>query len=181
MNRKLFLFFICVSGLTVSVYFYFSQKTEMPPEGYCAFCDPIVLNRQKFYDDDLVLALYTHKPVLPGHCLIIPKRHIARFEELTEEEVTQMGRVIKQVHQAASQVFKTSAYLLLQKNGSEVGQSVPHVHFHYIPRKAGDDSILTLLVRTCMTQIQKPIAATEMEKIVKEMKEAMDSAHNDQI
>lgn len=62
---------------------------------YCPFCDRAVIERQAFYEDDLVLALYDHKPIFPGHSLIIPKRHVERFEQLTEEEITQIGRAIK--------------------------------------------------------------------------------------
>lgn len=174
MNRKIFYFLIVASCLIGVFYFFTSEHpTEMAGGGYCAFCDPAVLKRQTFYEDDLVLALYSHRPIFPGHSLIIPRRHVERFENLTDEEITQIGRVIKQVHQAAMQVFKTSPYLLLQKNGPEVGQSVPHVHFHYIPRKTGDGSTLKFLVRMYLAQIQKPISAAEMEEIVKKMNEAM--------
>src|ERR1700737_1272003 len=117
MYKKIIYFLIGVSCLIGSFYFYLSQApAPLSAESYCAFCDTDVLNRQKFYEDDLVLALYTHKPILPGHCLIIPKRHVERFEMLTDEEITHMGRIIKKVNQAAVQVFKTSSYLLLQKN-----------------------------------------------------------------
>lgn len=61
----------------------------------CAFCDSDVLHRQTFYQDELALALYTHKPILPGHCLIVPKKHIERFEDLSEEEALQLAKVIK--------------------------------------------------------------------------------------
>ncbi len=159
----------------VCVYLLVDTSPKFPPGGYCAFCDQEVLNRQKFYEDDLVLALYTHKPVLPGHCLVIPRRHVERFENLTDEEITQMGRVIRKVNQAAMQVFKTSSYLLLQKNGLEVGQTVPHVHFHYIPREAGDSSVLKFIIQMYLANAGKPLPAAEMQKIVAEMKAAMES------
>ncbi len=78
MNRVVVFVFLCVIG------FVFSEE-------YCAFCDDEVLNYQKFYEDDLVLALYTHKPIMPGHCLIIPQRHVKRFEDLSDEEMTRVG------------------------------------------------------------------------------------------
>lgn len=141
-------------------------------ENSCAFCQPDVLNRQTFYEDDLVLALYTHKPILPGHCLIIPKRHVERFEELTDEELAQIGRVIKKANIAAEKVFQTISYLLLQKNGAEVGQTVPHVHFHYIPRKKGDDSSLRLILQMA-TEKKCPISRDEMRECVEKMKKAI--------
>lgn len=176
MSKKL-LFFIVITGCLIGSY-YFSlpqQPTDLYAMEYCAFCDPEVLNRQKFYEDDLVLALFTHKPMLSGHCLIIPKRHVERFEMLSDEEMVQIGRVIKNVHQAATKVFKTSSYLVLQKNGLEVGQTVPHVHFHYIPRESGDDSTLKFLVKMFTANVLGPISSAEMQSIVEKMKEAMKS------
>lgn len=179
MSKKLLSLLIGVSFLTGSSYFYLlTSPVELFAQEYCAFCDAEVLNRQKFYEDDLVLALYTHKPIFPGHCLIISKRHGERFEMLTDEEIMQIGRVIKKVNQAVTQVFKTSSYLLLQKNGLEVGQSVPHVHFHYIPREAGDNSTLKFLIRMYITNVLKPIPDAEMQKVVEEMKAAMNSVES---
>ena len=165
--------FVCLLGGT-----YFLLTTPFSHSSlndYCAFCDPAVLNNQKFYEDDLVLALYTHKPTMPGHCLIVSKRHVERFEMLTDAEITQISRVIKKVNQAVMKVFETSSYLLLQKNGLEVGQSVPHVHFHYIPRKKGHDSTFKFLAKMYITNLQKPLSAAEMQNIVENMKEAMQS------
>ncbi len=149
------------------------QKNLYDPGVYCAFCDPKVLEAQTFYEDDLVRALYTHKPIYPGHCLIITKRHVPRFEGLTEQEASQMMQTIKKVNTAVQKVFDTSAYLLLQKNGYEVGQTVPHVHFHYIPRKAGDDSEIAFIGRMFYSTIESPLPPQEMREMVTELHDAM--------
>ena len=159
------------TSLIGGVYFFSPGPAQFTE--YCAFCDPNVLDRQKFYEDDLVLALYTHKPVLPGHCLVLPKRHVERFELLTDEEITQMGRAIKKVDLAVTRVFGTSSYLLLQKNGIEVGQSVPHVHVHYIPRKKGDSSTFGFLVKMFLANAKKPISSDQMQENVDKLKKAV--------
>ena len=140
----------------------------------CAFCQSDVLEKQKFFENDLVIALYTHKPIFPGHCLIIPKRHVQRFEELSQAEVMQMMEVIKKVHQAVQCTFHTSSYLLLQKNGREVGQTVPHVHFHYIPRETGEMSTLKFLLKMYIANLRKPIDAQAMENITSQLKQAVE-------
>lgn len=175
-----FLAFICLTGSFFIVFsFRTSQNGSIPVSNtYCPFCDMKVLNSQKFYEDELVTALYTHKPIYPGHCLIIPKRHSARFEMLTDEEILQMGRVIKKVHLAATKVFKTSSYLLLQKNGREVGQSVFHVHFHYIPRMKNDDSIQRFLFNMFLASFKNPISSSAMQEAVNDMRAAMDQIPN---
>jgi histidine triad (HIT) family protein len=175
MSRKfplLMILLICIIG---GVYFFLMRPfSHSSVNEQCAFCDPSVLNNQKFYEDDLVLALYTHKPILPGHCLIVSKRHVERFEMLTDAEMTQIGRVIKKVNQAVEKVFETSSYLLLQKNGLEVGQSVPHVHFHYVPRKAGDDSTIQFVVKMYIANAKQPISQDEMHEIVEKLRQAIE-------
>jgi diadenosine tetraphosphate (Ap4A) HIT family hydrolase len=141
--------------------------------GLCPFCDPAVLDAQKFYEDDLVIALYTHKPVFPGHCLVIPKKHVERFEELTEAQIARMGAVLQKVHTAVTQVFGTGPYLLLQKNGSEVWQTVPHVHFHYIPRKPGDSSTLGFFLRMVLANAKGPLSPEVMQETTAQLRQAL--------
>lgn len=161
--RKGLSLFILIACLAVNLGF----------TGECAFCDTAVLEHQKFYEDELVLALYSHKPVVPGHCLIIPKRHVERFEMLSDAEIIEIGRVIREVDQAAMKVFGTCSYLLLQKNGQEVGQQVPHVHFHYMPKVAGDDSTIKFMAKMLISNLRSPMDPAEMQEIIGKMKEAM--------
>ena len=156
---SLLLLFACTSGIS---------STD-----YCAFCDPAVLKNQTFYEDDLVLALYTHKPVLPGHCLVIPKRHVSCFDGLTDSESAQICVVLKKVDKAVREVFATGPYLLLQKNGREVGQSVPHVHFHYIPRKCGEYSALSFFYKLYTADLHKPMKQSEMDAIMAKLRTAI--------
>jgi len=111
----------------------------------CTFCTKQVIDYQKYYEDDLVVALYCFRPMYPGHCLILPKRHIERFEELTSDEMLAVQKTICLTHKAVKNLFQASSYLLLQKNGKEVGQSQPHLHFHYIPRRADQTSTIGFL------------------------------------
>lgn len=147
------------------------QAAENAPS--CAFCLEAVLENQKFYEDDLVYALYTHRPIFEGHCLIIPKSHKERFEDLSEEEILQMARVINKVNSAVQKVFHTSSYLLLQKNGQEVGQTVPHVHIHYIPRSEGEGSVVKFFAAMILSNLGSPISKEQMKEKVTLLHEAM--------
>ncbi len=162
--------------LTIGLYFFAIKAfSPQPPLNYCAFCDPKVLDGQTFYEDDLIIALCTHRPVFPGHSLIIPKRHVERFEGLSDEEISRIGKVIKKVNDATVNIFHTSAYLLLQKNGHEVGQTVPHVHFHYIPRKAEDSSVIKFLANMFLANAKPPLSAAESRKTANTMKQAIET------
>src|SRR5579872_2002288 len=129
MKKKLFIL------LTFSVFAAVLFKVDFQRfnKSGCAFCNEEILERQVFYRGNGAIALLTHKPALPGHVLIIPERHVERFEDLTEGEITAIGDTIKKVHVAERNLFGYTDYVLIQKNGKGAGQTVPHVHFHYLP------------------------------------------------
>ncbi len=145
-------------------------------QGGCAFCSQAVLDKQTFYETPLARALYTHKPIFPGHSLIIPKRHVEVFDALSSKEMVEMFEVIKEVDRAVKASFGVKAYLLLQKNGTECGQSVPHVHFHYIPREEGDDSIIKFIARLVYFNWRRPIEDEELAAAVMRLKGAMNKS-----
>lgn len=138
----------------------------------CPFCDPKVLENQVFFETEHTLALIPYKPIMEGHALIIPKRHVAQFEELTEEEIKEIGITIKRVHQISLKLFHTPSYILHQKNGKEAGQSVFHLHFHYLPKQLSDSSYLKLLYRILLAHLKGPIPEEELKKTTQKLKEA---------
>jgi histidine triad (HIT) family protein len=93
---------------------------------------------QRVYEDDHVLAFLDINPLAEGHTLVIPKRTVERLEELTDDEAAAIGRVLPRVARKVRAVTGAAGYNVLQNNGSVSGQEVPHVHFHIIPRAAGD-------------------------------------------
>jgi len=176
MRKKIAISLLVVIVLgVVSGFFFLDVSGPTFTRENCPFCNASVVDSQKFYEDDEVVVLCTYKPVMPGHCLVIPKRHVERFEMLSDTEMTQMGRVIRKVNLAVEKVYGTSAYLLLEKNGREVGQTVPHVHFHYMPRKAGDDSTISFLYKMFIANLKRPISMAARQQTVETMKVAINS------
>jgi histidine triad (HIT) family protein len=174
MRKKIALLVVIVLSVVCGFFWIHDTSPTFTREN-CPFCNSAIINSEKFYEDDDVLALCTYKPVMPGHCLVIPKRHVERFDLLSDTEVIQIGQVIRKVNLAVEKVYGTSAYLLLEKNGREVGQTVPHVHFHYMPRKTGDDSMISFLCKMFIANWKKPISRDLRQQTVETMKVAMNS------
>ncbi len=164
MKKKLLLVLLVLLLAAVAIV---SFKKTGELEG-CAFCSEDVLQRQAIYEDELVLALYSHKPIVPGHVLVIPKRHVERFEELQETEFLKIKEVIEKIDKAAQEIYKTSDYLLLQKNGQAAGQTVPHVHFHYFPRSDKDQVGPLFLLRFLVIPRLPPISQQEMKETIEQ-------------
>lgn len=61
-----------------------------------------------------------------------------RFEDLSTEEVSDLWLTAKLVGKKVEQFFKASSLTFAVQDGPQAGQTVPHVHVHILPRKAGD-------------------------------------------
>jgi len=90
------------------------------------------------YEDELFRIIYNLKPIVPGHCLVVPRRHVASFQELSKYEHEQLLFACQKVVQAFEKVYSTKHFDLAIQNGKDAGQVVMHLHVHLIPRIAGD-------------------------------------------
>ena len=107
------------------------------PNNPCLFCNT---KESGFTNqNELAYASYDTYPVSKYHCLIIPKRHIKDFFELTDEELVACNDLIRKVK---DEVIKKDpnidGFNLGTNIGSVSGQSILHCHFHLIPRREGD-------------------------------------------
>lgn len=85
------------------------------------------------YEDDLVLALRDIKPVAPIHILILTKKPIPRIADATPEDHKVLGHLLlKAAEIAAKEGLKKNGYRLVINNGSDAGESVPHLHLHIL-------------------------------------------------
>ena len=74
-------------------------------------------------------------PQADGHVLVIPKEAAAEIFELSEESAAACIRTTKRVAAAVKAAMGAPGIMIGQFNGSAAGQTVPHVHFHIVPRE----------------------------------------------
>ena len=84
------------------------------------------------------VAFYDGYPVSQGHALIIPKRHVASYFDLTNHEREAMNVVLQYVKQKVDERYHPDGYNVGINVGEHAGQSVFHCHMHLIPRYKGD-------------------------------------------
>ena len=106
----------------------------------CIFCKIIKgeIPSHQAYKDDKVMAFLDILPISPGHTIVVPKRHINDFESLTNEELSAMMQLVKNVGHAMLEGLGAKGYSFFLDNKSAANQHVPHVHFHIVPRVEGD-------------------------------------------
>lgn len=104
----------------------------------CLFCGIVEkdVNASIVFEDDISLAFLDHRPLFPGHSLLVPKTH---FETLTDLPAELLGPFFTNV-----QLLARAVELALKAEGSfvamnnRVSQSVPHLHVHIVPRRKKD-------------------------------------------
>ena len=102
----------------------------------CPFC---TLPLERIIDsNDLALVIRDGYPVSPGHTLVIPKRHIGSWFEITPEEQSAMLVLLGKAKAILEEEFKPDGYNIGINDGPTAGQTVPHLHLHLIPRYKGD-------------------------------------------
>lgn len=95
----------------------------------------------KVYEDDRVLSFLDIFPLARGHTLVIPKEPAATLDALSEESAAAIGRVLPRICRAVLNATGSTAYNVLQNNGSAAHQAVFHVHFHIIPKPDGSGGL----------------------------------------
>jgi len=105
----------------------------------CVFCKIVrkELPAQIVYENEDCLAFLDTNPVSRGHTLIIPKRHYELLPHIPEMEFLKYMKTVQKVIQGL--LCYTEGVNVLQNNGIDAGQLVPHVHVHLIPRRPKDD------------------------------------------
>ena len=107
------------------------------PNNPCLFCNS--KSSGVAHENDLAYASYDTYPVSKYHCLIIPKRHVKEYFELSEEEVLGCNELIKKIKIKVENNDKTiKGFNIGINSGKEAGQSIMHCHIHLIPRREGD-------------------------------------------
>jgi histidine triad (HIT) family protein len=84
------------------------------------------------YEDDQVIAFQDIKPAAPTHVLVVPKKPIPRLAETTPADQEVLGCLILKAAEVARQLGLTRGYRLVINNGSDAGESVPHLHCHIL-------------------------------------------------
>ncbi|WP_205743362.1 HIT family protein [Geobacter sp. FeAm09] len=119
--------------------------TKLTP---CCFCN--VDESEAVLSNDHAIAIADGFPITPGHCLIVPRRHISSFFEATPEEQRALFDLLAEVRQLLLRpqplstpggpvaVSPPDGFNIGVNDGPAAGQTVMHLHIHLIPRYLGD-------------------------------------------
>lgn len=109
----------------------------------------------KLYEDEQTLSFMDIMPQTDGHALIIPKEAAAMIFDLSPASLTATILITQKIAKAVRKAFDVPGVWILQTNGKAAMQSVPHLHFHVIPRREGDNMRLHAMVKEDPEKLQR--------------------------
>jgi histidine triad (HIT) family protein len=104
----------------------------------CLFCkirDGVIPAKQ-VYQDERAVAFRDVNPQAPTHILVIPRKHIASLNELTEEDTALVGHLHMVAAKLARDEGLTNGYRTIFNTGPDAGQTVFHLHLHLVGGRA---------------------------------------------
>src|SRR5437867_10169451 len=109
------------------------------------------------FEDEILLAFLDHRPVFPGHCLLIPKQHHETLTDLPEDLIGPFFKRAQLLARAVESAMEAHGTFVAMNN--RVSQSVPHLHVHIVPRRRQDG------LRGFFWPRQKYESPEEMERV----------------
>ena len=104
----------------------------------CTFCDVVSgkITSVIVFEDEDCLGFLDHRPLFPGHSLLVPKKHFETLLDLPDKLITSFFSATKLLTTAVQNGCHAEGSFVAINN--KVSQSVPHLHIHIVPRRKGD-------------------------------------------
>jgi histidine triad (HIT) family protein len=118
---------------------------RVPPRSPCPYCENLAGRYAPhgppavIVEDDLTCSFLAPAPLggLPGHTLVVTRRHAETIFDLRPDEMAALGRSVQATARAIRIALDPPGLLVQQNNGVAAFQTVPHVHVHVIPKSPG--------------------------------------------
>lgn len=118
----------------------------------CVFCNSsksISLNTLCVYKSDHSMIVLNKFPYNSGHLLVLPQKHGGDLLKLTNDQYADLMATLKLACEAVTDIYAPAAFNLGMNHGASAGAGIPeHLHFHVIPRWAGDLNFFPLIAQT---------------------------------
>ena len=136
----------------------------------CLFCQIAngELPAHVVFRDGNVVAFLDRAPLLPGHVLVMPTRHVETLDDLPDELLTPVLAAVRRTSIAVQKALRAEGSFVA--TNTRVSQSVPHLHIHVVPRNKGDGLFSTRLI----WQRKKYETDSEMAEIATKIRAAYD-------
>ena len=138
----------------------------------CTFCQIASgeLPSHIVHRDGDVIAFLDRAPLLPGHVLVMPMRHVEALDDMPDDLLVPVFGAVRRTSIAVQKALRADGSFVA--TNTRISQSVPHLHIHVVPRNKGDGLFSTRLI----WQRKKYETDSEMAEIATKIRAAYDRA-----
>lgn len=153
------------------------EYIRSPKHDGCIFCDFPKENRDKerliLYRGEKAFVIMNNYPYNPGHVMVAPYRHVANWEELTDEELLEIMKLTQLMIRAIKKAMNPDGFNLGVNLGRVAGAGIDsHVHLHIVPRWNGDTNFMPVIADT-------KVIPESLEEAYDELKRAIEEVENE--
>ena len=113
------------------------ESNEIPEDIDCIFCAQAEGDERvsflPVYEDDFLMVELNIFPYNTGHLMVVPKRHVNDFSELSDEERNRLFAMVQKVEQLQREVVEPAGIDIGMNLGKAAGESIPHLHVQLVP------------------------------------------------
>ncbi len=156
----------------------FSEEGKSPADGACLFCDvqlhpELDEERYMLHRGKSCFVIMNLYPYNSGHLLVVPRRHLAKLSDLTDEEYLEIMRLLGICSDALQESLNPHGFNIGANVGRVSGAGIEHhIHFHIVPRWNGDTNFMPVLGDT-------KVISEELAKTYRKIKERLNLPPSD--
>jgi histidine triad (HIT) family protein len=125
----------------------------------CAFCELMDSGDARWVTREPAVVAFLPlegTELAPGHTLVVPRRHAVSLLDAGEDEVTAAAALVRRVSRAMVTALDATGVVVLNASGPGSGQTVPHLHFHVVPRWDDEEATLPWLRQRSTRRLESP-------------------------
>lgn len=134
----------------------------------CEFCSGIA--NQEIFRNNFIKVITPNRPVVEGHLMIMPIRHVVTFDDLSEDELIQIQRAIITFKKAFNKKGSFAGYNLISNNGKKSGQEILHFHMHFFPRYYDEIASPFTVMNNPKAYPREKLIGDDLTRLVRDLK-----------
>ena len=140
----------------------------------CQFCPPADLSPQRIWKSRYWTMIVSRRPLNRGQVILFPNRHLTSLAKLSAQEARALFLATNRVARLLVRRYRISGWQLLVNNGRSAGQSIPHIHFHFIPRYNPErrSPLLPLVSRKAYREL-RALTSTQIQTVARSLRIAL--------
>jgi len=125
----------------------------------CAFCELMDSGDARWVTREPAAVAFLPLPggqLAPGHTLVVPRRHADSLLDADERDVTAAAALVRRISLAMITALEATGVVVLNASGPGSGQTVPHLHFHVVPRWDDEEDTLPWIRQRSTRKLDAP-------------------------